>query len=79
MFLKLILAKRVLISAKVTYESRMSNLTSRCSQMESTAATVIVSEVVLVVLLVVVMGRTSRWLPYMHWGFNGNLGSMTGG
>ena len=54
-------------SAKVTYASKMSNLTSRCSQMESTAATVIVSEVLVVVL---VMGRTRRWLPYMHWAFN---------
>ena len=54
-------------SALVTYASKMSNLTSRCSQMESTAATVIVSEVLVVVL---VMGRTRRWLPYMHWAFN---------
>ena len=34
--------------------------------MESTAATVMVSEV----LVVVSVGRTRRWLPYMHWGFN---------
>ena len=58
--------------AEVTYESRMSNLTSRCSQMESTAATVIASEV-----LVVSVGRTRRWLPYMHWGFNSKV-SITG-
>ena len=50
--------------AEGTYESRMSNLTSRCSQMESTAATVIASEV----LVVSVVGRTRRWLPYMHLG-----------
>ena len=52
--------------AEGTYESRMSNLTSRCSQMESTAATVIASEVP----VVSVVGRTRRWLPYMHWGLN---------
>ena len=43
--------------------------------MESTAATVISLEV----LVVMLVGRTSRWLPYMHWGFNWKLGSMTGG
>ena len=47
---------------KATYESRMSNLTSRCSQMESTAAAVML----LLVVLWVLVGRTSRWLLYMH-------------
>ena len=47
---------------KATYESRMSNLTSRCSQMESTAAAVML----LLLVLWVLVGRTSRWLPYMH-------------
>ena len=53
---------------KATYDSRMSNLTSRCSQMESTAAAVML----LLLVLWVLVGRTSRWLPYMHpKGFRG--------
>ena len=53
---------------KATYESRMSNLTSRCSQMESTAAAVML----LLLVLSVLVGRTRRWLPYIHpKGFRG--------